>query len=143
MIAIDTNILVFSHRAESPHFRAARILLQSIAEGTEPWMIPWPCIYEFLRVVTHPRVFSPASTVQQAFAHLEPLFGSPSLHWRGEGSEHLQLLRNTFHAVRPAGNLAHEAHIATLLVEHGVREFFTDDRDFARFPGLKITHPFG
>jgi uncharacterized protein len=143
MIGIDTNILVFSHRAESPHCRAARNLLQSLAEGSEPWMIPWPCIYEFLRVVTHPRVFTPASTVQQAFGHLEPLFGSPSLCWGSEGPEHLPALRSTLQIVRPAGNLVHAAHIATLLIEHGVREFLTDDRDFARFPGLKITHPFG
>jgi uncharacterized protein len=143
MIAVDTKILVFSHRAETPHLRAARDLLQSLAEGAESWMIPWPCIYEFLRVVTHPRVFSPVSTLPQAVAHLEPLFESPTLCWGGEGAEHLSLLRSTLDAVRPVGNLVHDAHIATLLIEHGVREFFTDDRDFARFPGLKITHPFG
>lgn len=143
MIAVDTNILVFSHRAESPRHHAARRLLQRLAEGDEPWMIPWPCVYEFLRVVTHPRVFSPVSTLQQAVDHLEPLFDSPTLYWGGEGIEHLSLLRSTLEAVRPAGNLVHDAHIATLLIEHGVREFYTDDRDFARFPGLKITHPFG
>jgi predicted nucleic acid-binding protein len=43
---------------------------------------------------------------------------------------------------RAAGNLAHDAHIAALLVEHGVREFLTLDRDFARFPGVRTRNPF-
>jgi hypothetical protein len=40
------------------------------------------------------------------------------------------------------GNLVHDAHIAALLQEHGVRELWTTDRDFARFPGLRLRNPF-
>ena len=36
------------------------------------------------------------------------------------------------------GNLAHDEHIAALIVEHGVGELWTADRDFARFPGILL-----
>jgi hypothetical protein len=45
-------------------------------------------------------------------------------------------------AGRASGNLAHDAHIAALLREHGVREFWTTDKDFHRFPGIAIRNPF-
>ena len=40
------------------------------------------------------------------------------------------------------GNLAHDAHIAALVVEHGASELWTADRDFARFPGVHVRNPF-
>jgi hypothetical protein len=44
--------------------------------------------------------------------------------------------------VAGAGNLAHDAHIAALVMEHGVSELWTADRDFARFPGIPVRNPF-
>lgn len=42
---------------------------------------------------------------------------------------------------RSSGNLVHDAHIAALLLEHGVDELWTHDRDFTRFPGLRVRFP--
>jgi predicted nucleic acid-binding protein len=44
-------------------------------------------------------------------------------------------------AGRAAGNLAHDAHIAALVLEHGARELWTVDRDFTRF-GINVRDPF-
>ena len=142
MIAVDSNILVYARREETPHHAAARALLRRLAEGTEPWGLPWPCVYEFLRVVTHPRVFDPPTDLETALEDIESLFQSPSLHLMGEGPKHPAHLRRMVAAGRATGNLAHDAHIAALVVEHGARELWTTDRDFARFPGLKISNPF-
>jgi hypothetical protein len=142
MIAIDTNILVYARRAETPHHARARKLLLTLAEGGRPWALPWPCVYEYLRLVTHPRVFDPPTGIEAALADLESLFESPSLTLLGEGVTHRAAMRQVLLSGRPAGNLVHDAHIAALLVESGVREFWTEDRDFARFPGLKVVHPF-
>ena len=61
MIAVDTNILVYAHRADSPwHGRAAE-LVRGLAEGPDTWAIPWPCIHEFLSIVTHPKIYKPPS----------------------------------------------------------------------------------
>jgi toxin-antitoxin system PIN domain toxin len=142
VIALDTNILVYARRQESAHHAAARALLKRLAEGDEPWGLPWPCIYEFLRVVTHPRVFDPPTDSRVALDDLESLLDSPSLTLMGEGPSHPAHLRQAVEAGGAAGNIVHDAHIAALVVEHGASELWTTDRDFSRFPGLRVRNPF-
>ena len=59
LIAVDTNLLVYAHREDSPWHDAAYRSLVGLAEGRTPWAIPWPCLHEFLAIVTHPRIYSP------------------------------------------------------------------------------------
>jgi toxin-antitoxin system PIN domain toxin len=142
VIAIDTNILVYARREEAPHHAAARRILVALAEGNTPWALPWPCVYEFLRVITHPRVFQPPTELDDAVEDLTSLLESPALVLLGEGPAHLGHLRRAVLGGRASGNLAHDAHIAALLREHGVEELWTADRDFARFAGLRVRDPF-
>ena len=142
MIAVDTNILVYAARPEPVFHRAAVKLLTRLAEQFDPWAIPWPCAYEFLRVVTHPRVFSPPSDPDDAIETLERLRESPSLVMIGDGPAHFRILRKTVRESGATGNLIHDAHIAGLCLEHGVSTLYTADRDFSRFAGLKCRNPF-
>ena len=142
MIAIDTNILIYARREETPFHSQAKALLRSLAEGGEQWALPWPCVYEYLRVVTHPRVFDPPTELNAALGDLDSLLDSPSLHLLGEGPAHRGHLLRLVAEGRAVGNLIHDAHIAALLVEHGVREFLTTDRDFTRFSSLRVRDPF-
>ena len=142
MIAVDTNVLVYARRAELPHHAAARRFVRQLAEGDAPWAIPWPCIYEFVRVVTHPRVFDPPSPLRTVLADLESLLESPSLRLLGEGPAHAGHFRRIIKGGKARGNLAHDAHIAALVAEHGVDELWTADRDFSRFPSIRVTNPF-
>jgi len=142
LIAIDTNILVYARRAETPYHEKARSLIEKLANGVEPWALPWPCVYEFLRVVTHARVFDPPTDLDAALEDLESLLGAPALALLGEGPAHAGFLRQMVASGRTTGNLIHDAHIAALVIEHGARELWTTDRDFARFPGLRIHNPF-
>lgn len=142
MIALDTNVLVYSRRQETARHVEARALVKGLAEGREPWAIPWPCIYEFLRVVTHPRVFDPPTPLDAAIDDLESLFDSPSLQLLGESPSHRSHFLRVVLSGKASGNLVHDAHIAALAIEHGVRELWTTDLDFSRFPGLRVRDPF-
>lgn len=142
MIAIDTNILVFAARPEPVFHRQALELITQLAEGSDPWAIPWPCAYEFLRIVTHPRVFSRPSLPEEAVETLQLLQESPSLTMIGAGPGHFGILEAAMRNSGVTGNLVHDAHIAALCLEHGVSMLFTLDRDFSRFPGLKYRSPF-
>ena len=131
-----------ARREETPFHRKAYELLKELASGESPWALPWPCVYEFLRIVTHPRVFDPRTPLEDAIEDIESLFQSPSLVLLGEGPAHSSHLNRTARAGRASGNLIHDAYIAALAIEHGVSEFWTIDRDFTRFPGLRIRNPF-
>ena len=142
MRAIDTNLLIFAEVSNSHHHAKAKAILTELAEGGPSWAIPWPCVYEFLRVVTHPRVFHPPVPLQRALNDLERIFGSPSLRLLQETPRHPEVMKEVLRTGRATGNLIHDAHIAALCIEHGVSEFLTGDRDFERFEGLSVVDPF-
>jgi len=142
VIALDTNILVYARRAEMPFHNAARDLLRQLSEGETAWAVPWPCLYEYVRVVTHPRVFDPPTTLEAALSDVEHLLSSPAIVVIGEGPGHFAAMRQALVSSGATANLVHDARIAALCVEHGVRELWTADRDFSRFPGLRVRHPF-
>lgn len=142
MIAIDTNILVYARRAELPHHDRARRLVTELAEGDAPWALPWPCAYEFLRVVTHPRIFIKPTRIGDAVEDLESLMDSPVLVMLGHGPAHRGHLRRAVLEGAAYRNVVHDAQIAALAVEHGVAELLSVDRDLARFPGLRVRNPF-
>jgi uncharacterized protein len=138
LIAVDTNVLVAAHRADSPHFKIAFERIRELAEGDRAWMIPWPCVHEFYAIVTHPRVFKPASSMDQAVAQLESWNESPHLHILGEGANHLGLLCSIVQQSKIVGPMVHDARIAAICRAHGATELWTADRDFSRYPWLKV-----
>jgi len=142
VIAVDTNILVYAHRSESDWYEAAFAVLRSLAEGDEPWAIPWPCIHEFLSVVTNRKIYSPPSTTDQAFAQLREWLRSPSARLIGESRDHLAALEQVVQTGKLTGAEVHDARIAAICTTHGIRELWSVDRGFTRMPRLKTRNPF-
>ena len=141
MIAIDTNLLVYAHRQDSGWHPAAAALVTELAEGRAPWAIPWPCLHEFLAVVTHPRVYRPPTPLERALEQVDAWLESPSLVLLSEPGEHWPGLRSLLRSGRVAGPLVHDARVAALCLQHGVRELWSADRDFSRFARLRVRNP--
>jgi uncharacterized protein len=141
VIAVDTNILVYAHREDSDSHEIAYRRLAELAEGRETWAIPWPCLHEFLAIATHPRVFVPPTTLSVAVDQVEAWLESPTLVVLGETELHWPRLREALLAGKIAGPMVHDARIAALCSQHGVRELWSADRDFGRFPDLVVVNP--
>ncbi len=141
MIALDTNVLVAAHRQDSEFHAPARAALTGLAESRARWAIPWPCVHEFLSVVTHPRIFNPPSSTSEAVAQLNAWIESPTLVLLAEDGSYWLTLSELVLAARVAGPRIHDARIAALCLRHGVDELWTADRDFGRFPALRTRNP--
>jgi predicted nucleic acid-binding protein len=105
-----------------------------LAEGAAAWALPVFCIGEFLRVVTHPRLFDPPFSTADACSALERVLGSPSLEVLSPGPAYTELLLEAVREADAVGNLAFDAQIVALCREAGVSVLLTEDRDFDRFP---------
>jgi toxin-antitoxin system PIN domain toxin len=141
VIAVDTNLLVYAHREDSPFHDRAAACLADLAQGRAAWAIAWPCLHEFLAIVTHPKVYRPPSPLAVALDQVEAWLESPTLHLLGESAGYWPRLRSLLTAGRIAGPLVHDARIAALALENGVRELWSADRDLGRFAPLKVRNP--
>jgi len=141
LIAVDTNILVYAHRKDSPWNKAAGRCIRELAEGRATWAIPWPCLHEFLAIVTHARIYDPPSTMDQAVDQVDAWLESPTLELLGEAEDHWQVLSAQLRSARISGPMVHDARVAAQCVTSGVRTFLSADRDFGRFPELKVQNP--
>jgi toxin-antitoxin system PIN domain toxin len=141
MIAIDTQILVYSVRRDSPEHLAALACVRGAAEGLRPWAITWPSIHEFVAIVTHPRIYRPPTPLADALLQVRYWMESPSLRVLGEPPGYFDYLEGIVARSRVTGGAIHDARIAALCQAHGVREVWTADRDFSRFPGLVTRNP--
>ena len=92
MIAVDTNVLVYAHRRDSPNHRLAYRALEDLAASGRRWCLPWPCLHEFLAVVTHPRLYRPATPMPDALGVVEDLLAAPGATTIGEVDDHAGLL---------------------------------------------------
>jgi hypothetical protein len=141
VIAVDTNVLVYAHRADSQWHEPAAAVMKELAEGRSAWAIPWPCVYEFLAIVTHPKIYAPPTSMKQAIDQVDAWAESPSFVLLTEGDGHWEAVRDVLHASKVRGPQVHDMRVATLCLRHGVRELWTADRDFSRCPGLRTRNP--
>jgi len=141
VIAVDTNILVAYQRSEySTHLKACE-LITGLAESPKSWAIPWPCIHEFIAIITNARIFKKPASPTHALDVVDAILESPSLRLLGEGPGYWDGLRALVMKGHISGPKIHDARIAAICIENGVRCLWTADRDFSRFPSLKCLNP--
>jgi hypothetical protein len=142
VLLADTNVLVYAANSGMPEHQRCRRLLDGWRAAPTPWCLTWGILYEFLRVVTHRRVFQRPWRAEDAWRFVEALLMSPSLHILTETARHPAVVTQTITDVPLlAGNLLHDAHTAILMREHGIRSIYTRDSDFHRFPFLEVIDP--
>lgn len=139
MISVDTNILVYAHREDSSWHAPAHRCLQELARTR--WAIAWPSLHEFLAIVTHPRIFDPPSTSDEALRAIQSWVRCTTLELLTETPMHLETLTQLLRSSRVVGPRVNDARIAALCLQHGVSELWTADRDFSRFPELRTRNP--
>jgi toxin-antitoxin system PIN domain toxin len=141
MIAVDTNLLVYAHRKDSPWHEQALVRIVDLAEGAAPWAIPSACLHEFLAIVTHPRIYRPPTPLALALDQLEAWRESPSLVVLTETEGYWPVLGRVLDRSKTVGAAVHDARVAALCLHHCVRELWTADRDFSRFADLATRNP--
>jgi hypothetical protein len=141
MIAVDTNILVYAHRKDSPFHTKAFSLLKEISESRASWAIPYPCLHEFYAIVTHTKIFSPPTPIESALEQMDAWLESPSLHLLGESSGYFETLKQKLLAGKLQGPKIHDARIASICINNGVNLLYSSDRDFNKIAGLRIQNP--
>jgi uncharacterized protein len=141
MIAVDTNILVYAHREDSEWHQAADRCLTQLAESGKPWAIPWPCLHEFIAIVTHSRIYNLPTPLGLAIEQIDCWLETPALLLLSESSNYWEILPKLLENGRIVGPKVHDARIAALCQHHGVAELWTADRDFNRFQQLITRNP--
>ena len=141
MIALDTNLLVYAHREDSPWFEKAYACVRDLAMSQGSWAIPWPCVHEFLAIVTHPRIFLTPTPLERAVDQVSAWLESPCLALLHEGPGYWGRLSVVMAGSRASGPLVHDARVAAICLANGVSELWSADRDFNRFPALRVRNP--
>lgn len=141
MIAVDTNILVHAHRTGLDRHERSLLWLRRLAEGSRLWGLPVFCLGEFIRVLTHPRVLDPPSSLDEAWEALSALLESPTLRILSPGARYGELFGAALREGDARGNLAFDAQIVAVCLEQGASRLLTLDRDFARFRALDLIDP--
>ncbi len=142
MFVLDTNVLVYAADQDSPYHDACHRLVRESRERASAWYLTWGICYEFLRVVTHPRVFRRPWSAGEAWSFIDAVLASPSLGILAPGERHREVAAQVLGEMPDlAGNLMHDVHTAALMREHGVRVIYTRDTDFHRFGFLESVDP--
>ncbi len=140
--AIDTNVLIHaSDQSSSFHDRAIE-LLRALATGPELVYLFWPVALGYLRIATHPTIFQKPLSAAEAIANVTDLVSRPHVRTAGEVDDFWDTYREVAGALRVRGNLVPDAHLVTLMRQHGVSTIWSHDRDFLKFPGIRVRDPF-
>ncbi len=140
MKLLDVNVVLSAHRADHPDHAVARRWLDNLLTTGGQFGVPWAVWWSFLRLSSHPRVFSVPTAVDDALDFISAIRAQPGHIQVEPDDSHLDCLRSTCADADASADLLPDAVLAALAVEHG-GEVVSFDRDFARFPGLRWSRP--
>ncbi|HKG55885.1 MAG TPA: TA system VapC family ribonuclease toxin [Candidatus Limnocylindrales bacterium] len=139
---VDANLLVFASDEASDLHVPARAFVDRMAGGPEIAYLFWPTALAYLRISTHPAIFSRPLSARQAVANLQAILDLPHVRTAGEQDRFWARFLEVADDVEPTGNLVPDAHLVALMIENGVTVIWTHDRDFRKFGGITARDPF-
>ncbi|HLH87135.1 MAG TPA: TA system VapC family ribonuclease toxin [Xanthobacteraceae bacterium] len=140
--SIDVNVLLYASDRSSERHDRARRFIETCAAGPEILCLAWPTLMSYLRLATHPRIFAAPLSPDEALANVVALLGLPHVRAVSELDGFLDAYRHVAGEMPVRGNLVPDAHVASILFQHGVRTIYTNDRDFRKFHSLDVKDPF-
>lgn len=140
--AVDVNVLLFASDKSSERHASARRFLDSCAASPEVLCLAWPTLMSYVRVATHPRIFSAPLAPAEAWANVTALLSLPQVRAVSELDGFAGAYQHVVGKAIVRGNLVPDAHLAAILFQHGVRTLYSNDRDFLKFDGLDVRDPF-
>ena len=140
--SLDVNVLLYASNHASEHHVRAREFVEACAAGPEILCLAWPTLMSYLRFSTHPRIFSAPLSPGEALANISNLLGLPHVRAVSELEGFIDAYKHITGDVPVRGNLVPDAHVATILFQHGIRRLYSNDRDFRKFPSLELKNPF-
>ncbi len=140
-MTVDTNVLLYAANADDELHERARGLLERLAGGPDLFYLFWPTIMGFLRIATHPGIFPDPIPTKQAMAGVTVLLERPNVRTPAEDAGFWDMYRATAED-DTRGNHVPDAHLATLMRQHGVTLIYTRDRDLHRYQGIDARNPF-
>lgn len=141
-VSVDTNVLLSAVNADDPRHRASAGLVSGLCGGHETVYLPWSVLLGFLRISTHPGVFRRPLRPAEAEERVAALLERPNVSAIGEREGFWRAYAAVAGQAGPiGGKLVSDAHLATVLRQHGIRTLYTFDRDFRRFTFLETREP--
>jgi toxin-antitoxin system PIN domain toxin len=136
----DVNVLIYAHREDAPEHDKCAAWLRNLADGSGPFALSSVTLGGFLRIVTNPRIFKPATPMEIALAFCRQLLARPTAVLVQPGHRHFGIMAGIIERSGVRGAMVSDAYLAALAIEHDC-DLVTTDSDFARFPGLRWRNP--
>ena len=140
--SLDVNVLLYASDQSSDRHLQARRFVETCAAGPEILCLTWPTLMSYLRIATHLRIFSAPLSPDEALGNVSALIGLPHVRTVSELDGFVEAYKQVAGETPVRGNLVPDAHVATILFQHGVRTLYSNDRDFRKFPSLELRYPF-
>jgi uncharacterized protein len=140
--SLDVNVLLYASDRSSDRHQRARSFLESCAAGPEILCLAWPTLMSYLRIATHPRIFSAPLSPADALGNVSALLALPHVRAVSELDGFVDAYKHVAGDIQVRGNLVPDVHVAAILFQHGVRTLYSNDRDFRKFQSLDLRDPF-
>jgi toxin-antitoxin system PIN domain toxin len=140
VILVDANLLLYAYNPSFDRHQEAREWLEGVLSRSDPVCLAWATILAFLRIATNPRAFEYPLSIEEAILIVSDWLELPTVTILEPGNRHWAVLTELLSQTQVRGSTVMDAHLAALAIEHGA-VLCTSDRDFARFPNLRMLNP--